>query len=493
METVQSRSAAEPAPPQVPTRDLLPLVRPLVREILLASPAYRELDPGRRRAVAEAMVRVCHTAASLLREEMESEQQVQTVASAVSSPGAGTTFPKGGRGTSRLPLAAAQSAGSDFSGVSAARVAGTTQAILNAVSFPRFVTELISGVFKAMIDSSVQQMNAYVELLNNVAASTEGFADSNFASDRARQWLADKYPSAFEIVSDSEGDGGGDGGGPPERRVQLRDGASMPSAEQLKTDLGLSDTDTVPGGDPEALVPFVRRRLAQQRQGMLATMVMLGMQRIVVESGKINAAMRFHIDTRSAAQADQGSTFSLQNQINAAGSFGFGPWGASASVSNTIGYVSTQRSQTTEEMNTDLDLNSSVEINFKSDYLPLNRMASSNQVDRIRANTLNPEAEIQAEKARTAQAAQSDQARRQALDTALRPPSAAPPAPGSPGTVQDAERARTAKGQRTGGTGSGSAAASPSQSGSTRSSGAAPGPSGPTPARAGTSKQATGT
>ena len=48
--------------------------------------------------------------------------------------------------------------------------------------------------------------------------------------------------------------------------------------------------------------------------------------------------------------------------MNASGSFGVGLWGVSASMLNTIGYVSTQRTQTTEEMNTDLDLNSSVEV-----------------------------------------------------------------------------------------------------------------------------------
>ena len=77
-----------------------------------------------------------------------------------------------------------------------------------------------------------------------------------------------------------------------------------------------------------------------------------------------------HPIARSAAQADQGSTFDVRNQINASGSFGIGPWGASASISNTIGYVSTQRSQTTEEMNTDLDLSSSVELIFRSDQVP---------------------------------------------------------------------------------------------------------------------------
>jgi hypothetical protein len=128
-----------------------------------------------------------------------------------------------------------------------------------------------------------------VELLNNVAASVDGFADSNFGPDQARQWLADKYPGSFEISTDSGGDSGSDVGGPT---LRLKDGARMPSPEALKTDLGLGDTDSAPGGDSESsLLPLERRKLALQRQSMLASMVMLGMQRIVGESGRITASM----------------------------------------------------------------------------------------------------------------------------------------------------------------------------------------------------------
>ena len=75
--------------------------------------------------------------------------------------------------------------------------------------------------------------------------------------------------------------------------------------------------------------------------------------------------MRFHIDTRSAGNEDQGSTLNFQNRAKASGSFGAGPWGVSAEVENTMGSVSTQRSQSTE-MDTDLDLNSSVDLNFRA-------------------------------------------------------------------------------------------------------------------------------
>jgi hypothetical protein len=427
----------------------LPFVRRVVRALLLSSPAYRELSPSDRQRLAQAMVRVGFTAASLVREEVDSDLEARS-ATATMGPGDGPT--RGVRGAVAGPgaLAMAQAAGDSFSGVAAERVAGTTRAILNAVSFPRFVTDLINGVFKAMIDSSIQQMHAYVELLNNVAASTEGFADANLGPDRARSWLVEKYPGSFELQTEDDGEGDGDDGRPaaPRSTLRLKDGVSPPSPESLKTDLGLGDQESVPTGDPETtLVPLARRRLAKMRQEMLATMVMLGMQRIVIDSGRINASMRFHIDTRSAAQDDRGSTLDIQNRINAAGSYGFGLWGVSASIQNTIGYVSTQRTQTTEEMNTDLDLSSSVEINFRSDYLPLNRLAGADQVSRIRQNSRNPEAEeakaaADVRKARESQAARSETERRASLDRILTPKSTPAPSPGSPGTEEAADRAR---------------------------------------------------
>jgi SAM-dependent methyltransferase len=170
---------------------------------------------------------------------------------------------------------------------------------------------------------------------------------------------------------------------------------------------------------------------------MLATMVMLGMQRIVIDAGRITASMRFHIDTRDAANEDRSSQTGLQNRIRASGSFGVGPWGASAEVENTISYVSTQRSQTSEEMNTDLDLNSSVELVFKTDYLPLERLAGGPQLERIKLNTLNPEAEMKiaaAERtARLGSARDAEAKRAEATLKLLAPPALPKPAePASP-------------------------------------------------------------
>ena len=125
--------------------------------------------------------------------------------------------------------------------------------------------------------------------------------------------------------------------------------------------------------------------------------------------------------------------------MEASGKYGFGPWGVEAKVKNTIGYVSTQRTQTTEEMNTDLDLNSSVELVFKTDYLPLDRLAGKGQVDRIRVNTLNPEAEAKAateeRRARNEAQSKAEEGRRTELASRLERQKTAPASTPAPPTA----------------------------------------------------------
>jgi len=366
------------AAPARPTGDTpAPWIRGAVREVLEKTPNYRQLAAPDRQALAQAMVRVSALAAELVAEEDAAARDIPP---------------------NRAPLSRAQA---QPSFAAADRIADTTRNVLGAVSFPRFVTELINGVFKAMIDSSTQQMQSYVQLLNSVSASAAGFEQTQFGLSQVRQWVADHFPDNIEY--DLPEQDPGEEPDPEETadiRLRLRPGASMPDPEQVRAALGMEPGESLDAGNPEQLVPLARRHLARQRQQMLATMVMMGMQRIVIDSGKINAAMRFHVDTRSAANTDRGSQFSLHNRVKAGANAMFGPWGASAEIENTIGYVSTERSQSTEEMNTELDLNSSVELNFRSDYLPLNRMAAQAQADRIRNASLNPVAEADPAEAR---------------------------------------------------------------------------------------------
>jgi hypothetical protein len=56
-----------------------------------------------------------------------------------------------------------------------------------AVDFPGFVADLIAGTFEAIVDASIKQMEAYADLVKNVAASADEFAREAESEQGARQ------------------------------------------------------------------------------------------------------------------------------------------------------------------------------------------------------------------------------------------------------------------------------------------------------------------
>jgi hypothetical protein len=404
-------SLASPPRPEAPPVAPPHWLRAAVRDVLQDTPSYQRLERGQRVELAQAMLRVGQLAAACIAEEREAQAQIDRA----------------------RPVAKALDEQPGF-GEAARRIGDVTRDTLQAISFPRFVTDLLNGVFRAMNDSSQAQLNQYLQLLNAVSATAGGFEQTQTNEVQVRAWLVDHFPDSFEMDLPEPPEPGEPPPDPEDvepPRLRLKAGGHMPTDDALRAALGVQPgEDFSAGSNPEALVPLARRQLARQRQAMLATMVQMGMQRIIVDAGRITAAMRFHIDTRSAANQDRGSQFGMQNRVKASGSFGVGAWGASAEVENTISYVSTERNQRTEEMNTSADLTSSVELNFHTDAVPLNRLAAQAQADRVRNASLNPDHELElagvrADAERTAGARAADEARRGGMDASMR--SAAPP------------------------------------------------------------------
>lgn len=222
---VAVRATAAPSPPP-------PWIRLAVRDVLERTPHYATLPPPDRQALAQAMVKVSTLAAELIAEEGQAAGEIERRAPSRPAP----------------PLATAQSAQPEF-GEAADRIAGITRNVLGAVSFPRFVTDLINGVFKAMVDANAQQMNQYVQLLNAVSASAEGFERSQFGLVQVRQWVADHFPEAIEYDSPDPEDlpQPGDHMNAEERadlqrelenvKLRLKPGASMPGMEEVRATL----------------------------------------------------------------------------------------------------------------------------------------------------------------------------------------------------------------------------------------------------------------
>ncbi len=118
--------------------------------------------------------------------------------------------------------------------------ASTAPTLVGSVDFPTFVADLIKGTFDAIVDASIQQMEAYIELLGNVAKPAEDFMRDNDDAEH---------------------------GGDNRRRCD---------------------------GDDDG----ARLQLASNRQQALATMVLMGINRIVVTDGKISASTAFELRPR---------------------------------------------------------------------------------------------------------------------------------------------------------------------------------------------------
>jgi hypothetical protein len=164
------------------------------------------------------------------------------------------------------------------------------------------------------------------------------------------------------------------------------------------------------------LVPAARTQLATSRQQLLATMVMLGINRIVVTDGKISAKVMYDFQARDNMQfrrSAQRFDYGDQYATTGAGDYESSTEGGerSSSYSKDAGSQTTNRdgsyyskgtykttsqpvlkmasaSQTSVDasLQTKASLAGTMEVNFKSDYLPLEKMANPESIAAIQMN-----------------------------------------------------------------------------------------------------------
>lgn len=349
---------------------------------LVQAPAFHALDPQAQQDLSHAVGRV----ADFLQAPSQQLADAEPVAGALLSPGdlrarmggsapapaqpaAPTATPApagpGGAGGSTSPGAAP-------GGSATARVAEVTRATLNAIDFPSFVASLIQGTFKAIVDASIQQMQAYAALLQSVAATVDRFMDDHITEGMAQDHLADEYPSLFKRDTSA---------GRPQLTVDTGSKREVPS---FLKDLGFETPhDIDKTALKEQVIPATRRTLAEQRQQTLSTMVLMGINRVIVDDGEILAKLVFHIDASetTALRFDQQKA----TTGNMAGEAGSGMFNAQALMVNTAS-INAQ-----SDINVRADLTGQVRVKFKSETFPLERFADSAAIQLINNNAKVPE------------------------------------------------------------------------------------------------------
>ena len=192
------------------------------------------------------------------------------------------------------------------------------------------------------------------------------FASDHVTDDQARSHVASRYPSAVQL----EASGGG-------ARLKPVEGSDGPEVD-LGKEFGLGDSVDLNDEDSEAaLVGAAKKEMARSRQQMMATMVLMGINRIVVTDGHINAKVVFDMraSDEAARRAKAGLTDTEKSQVGfGSGILGsiFGGINAShdheTTVSSSVDDTSESRASVKAQLTGD------VRLAFKSETFPLDRM-----------------------------------------------------------------------------------------------------------------------
>jgi hypothetical protein len=148
--------------------------------------------------------------------------------------------------------------------------------LVAAVDFPAFVSGLINGVFSAVVNASIRQMEAYAALIAVAAKSVDAFSTDDISDRSAGDALVREFPDTFCWIGD--------------RTQRLKCHAQPGSANlaRVAEAIGLRAPVTDPQKPAELsrIVEAARRRVARNRQQTLSTMLLMGINRIVVTDGR---------------------------------------------------------------------------------------------------------------------------------------------------------------------------------------------------------------
>jgi hypothetical protein len=370
-------------------RQTLEAVRPAVRDLLLSVPSYKQLSPEEQQKIASGMVKIVSYMAN------PSGALTAPISSAQADAVEATK--------QRLAKAPGQ-VGQDFKAGAVEQGVQQFGELVKKVDFPNFVGGLIKNVFQAIVESSIEQMRAYGELVANVSKSVDEFAKDNITENNSRDWLTQKYPETLGVGTGSDSSfADGDTAAPAAPKLQPKGDNPEQALQAISKDLNLAKpvTDLSDEAEEARLVQGARLQMAKGRQQLLASMVMLGINRIVVTDGVINAKVIF--DVRASDQAKRQATASmadrqtssLTNKIHAEYSAWYSPVSASMDNEYKQDHIATVQSavddQSESKAEVKAQLTGEVRVNFKSDYFPMEKMASPQMIAAIQGNSKPPE------------------------------------------------------------------------------------------------------
>src|SRR5262245_13791722 len=243
------------------------------------------------------------------------------------------------------------------------QIGGRAADALAAVNFSGFVAGLVTGTFQAIVDATAQQVKEYASLVASISQSVESFSRDNVSPGQVRAWLSERYASDLTLQLPAAGAAGS-------ARL-LPQQESVGTSPSWLANFGLQGEELSEELTEGPLLEAAQPRLGEERMQTLATMVLMGINRIVVDDGDIKARLQFHAVARDVTAAEM-----VMGQM-AQGGIASRQVAAQSAVTTM---VSTLKANAQADASIKTNLMGEVRIKFRSETFPLERFADSQAI-----------------------------------------------------------------------------------------------------------------
>jgi hypothetical protein len=181
------------------------------------------------------------------------------------------------------------------------------------VGFAEFMARLMSEVFDSVITSQIDQEQRYAEILASSALTEEAYASQQIGDSDVQLEVSGLFPPRLE---DKDEPSAIYSGSPylPDEKNQAESPAlfAVLGIKLTKADLTTAGEDLfLAQGAVDAVFEQVRIKMAQIHLGLVRQIIARGLPRVVVDSGRINGKLTFHL-----TESTQNQTMAVETEEN---------------------------------------------------------------------------------------------------------------------------------------------------------------------------------
>lgn len=222
--------------------------------------------------------------------------------------------------------------------------------LVDSVDFPKFVRDLMMAVFQGNLEVMKKQTDNYIKLMKEATKSVADFV-KKIGDDESFAYLAENKGDQFNLSMDGD-------------KLTL----TTPEGEPVD----MEDNEV------KAKIMEAKIAMAKEHRAALREVILMGVTRLVVERGEIEAGVEFNIKAkRTSEKTHRDQNINTVNaQFNYDPPFGgiFGGPSGSVSITNTNIQINTSNKKAEDEMTA--KLMGKVKIIFKTDYFKLDNFAA---------------------------------------------------------------------------------------------------------------------